>query len=120
MTAQRLRRKRWRPPGRSLLHSRARQPPGRVIVARSVWAADARETTARTAPVIAFGACIASREKFLRYAMPGISLVAEPDSEIAEVTTEHSIFEAYNEVLEAFAGRKGSRRSFSFTRTRNR
>jgi len=57
--------------------------------------------------VIAFGACIASREKFLRYAMPGISLVAEPDSEIAEVTTDHSIFEAYNEVLEAFTGREG-------------
>ena len=56
--------------------------------------------------MIAFAACVGSEEKFRRCAVPGLRLAAEPDSVVAEVTTEHSIFEAYNEVLDALAGRE--------------
>ena len=55
--------------------------------------------------MIAFAACVASEEKYRRYAVPGLRLVTEPDSLVAEVTTDRSIFEAYNEVLEALGDR---------------
>lgn len=54
--------------------------------------------------MIAFAVCIGSEEKFRRYAAPGVRAAAEPDSLVAEVTTDTSIFAAYNEVLEALAG----------------
>lgn len=54
--------------------------------------------------MIAFAACIGSEAKFRRCAVPGIRLAAEPDSPVVEATTEDSIFEAYNEVLDALAG----------------
>ena len=54
--------------------------------------------------MIAFAACIGSEEKYRRFAAPGLRAVAEPDSLIAEATTSTSIFEAYNEVLDALAG----------------
>ena len=54
--------------------------------------------------MIAFAACIGSEEKYTRFAAPGLRAVAEPDSLIAEATTSTSIFEAYNEVLDALAG----------------
>jgi GT2 family glycosyltransferase len=53
--------------------------------------------------MIAFAACVGSEEKFRRYAQPGLRLAGEPDSPVAEATTDSSIFSAYNEVLEAFA-----------------
>jgi GT2 family glycosyltransferase len=55
--------------------------------------------------MIAFAACVGSEEKFRRFALPGIRLASEPDSVVAEVTTDSSIFSAYNEVLEALADR---------------
>ena len=55
--------------------------------------------------MIAFASCVGSAEKFREYAQPGLRLACEDDSLVAEVTTETSIFEAYNEVLEAFAER---------------
>lgn len=53
--------------------------------------------------MIAFASCVASAEKFREYARPGLRLACEDDSLVAEVSTETSIFEAYNEVLEAFS-----------------
>jgi GT2 family glycosyltransferase len=53
--------------------------------------------------MIAFASCVGSPEKFREYAQPGLRLACEPDSLVAEVTTRHSIFDAYNEVLDAFA-----------------
>ena len=55
--------------------------------------------------MIAFAACVASPDKFRRFALPGIKLVAEPDSVVAEAATDRSIFAAYNEVLDAVGGR---------------
>jgi GT2 family glycosyltransferase len=55
--------------------------------------------------MIAFASCVGSPEKFREYAAPGLRLACEPDSLVAEVTTSTSIFEAYNEVLEAFSER---------------
>jgi glycosyl transferase family 2 len=55
--------------------------------------------------VIAFAACVGSEEKFRDFAQPGLREVTEPDSLVAEVTTDRSIFEAYNEVLDAFSER---------------
>ena len=55
--------------------------------------------------MIAFAACVGSEETFRRCALPGIQLVAEPDSVVAEATTDHSIFSAYNEVLDALSDR---------------
>jgi GT2 family glycosyltransferase len=55
--------------------------------------------------MIAFASCVGSPEKFEEYARPGLRLVCEPDSLVAEVTTDSSIFTAYNEVLDAFSGR---------------
>jgi len=53
--------------------------------------------------MIAFATCVGRPEAYARWAAPGIARACEPDSVVAEVTTEHSIFEAYNEVLEHFA-----------------
>ena len=55
--------------------------------------------------MIAFAACVGSEEKYRSFAEPGLRLVCEPDSLIAEATTDTSIFGAYNEVLDALAGR---------------
>lgn len=55
--------------------------------------------------MIAFAACVGSQEKFRRCALPGLRLAAEPDSLVIEATTDTSIFEAYNEVLDALAAR---------------
>ena len=55
--------------------------------------------------MIAFAVCVGSEEKYRRYAAPGIRLACEPDSVAAEATTGESIFQAYNEVLEALAPR---------------
>lgn len=55
--------------------------------------------------MIAFAACVGSQEKFRRCALPGLRLAAEPDSLVIEATTDHSIFEAYNEVLDALSAR---------------
>jgi hypothetical protein len=53
--------------------------------------------------MFAFAVCVGSEEKYRLYAEPGLHRVSEPDSAVAEVTTDSSIFEAYNEVLDAFA-----------------
>jgi hypothetical protein len=55
--------------------------------------------------MIAFAACIGSDEKFRTLAQPGLRMACEADSLVAEVTTDSSIFTAYNEVLEALAER---------------
>jgi hypothetical protein len=55
--------------------------------------------------MIAFAACVGSEEKFHRFAQPGLRLACEPDSLVAEVTADGSIFRAYNEVLDAFCDR---------------
>jgi GT2 family glycosyltransferase len=57
--------------------------------------------------MIAFASCVGSPEKFREYAEPGLRLACESDSLVAEVTTDTSIFEAYNEVLDAFSERDG-------------
>jgi GT2 family glycosyltransferase len=54
--------------------------------------------------MIAYACCVGSRATFARCAAPGLRRAMEPDSVLAEVTTEHSIHEAYNEVLAHFAG----------------
>jgi Glycosyltransferase like family len=54
--------------------------------------------------MIAFASCVGSEEKYRDYAQPGLRRVCEPDSLVAEVTTDTSIFSAYNEVLDALAG----------------
>lgn len=53
--------------------------------------------------MIAFAACIADRDKFTRYALPGLRRAMEPGSAFAELETTTSIHEAYNEALEHFA-----------------
>lgn len=55
--------------------------------------------------MIGFATCVGSAEKYRRYALPGLRRACEPDSLIAEASTSTSIFEAYNEILEAFAER---------------
>jgi hypothetical protein len=57
--------------------------------------------------MIAFACCVGSPDKFREYAQPGLRKVCEPDSLVAEVTTDSSIFSAYNEVLDAFADAPG-------------
>jgi GT2 family glycosyltransferase len=52
--------------------------------------------------MIAFAACVGSRETYERYARPGIAFYGEPDSPLAEIQTD-SIFSGYNEALEAFS-----------------
>lgn len=56
--------------------------------------------------MIAFAICVGSEEKLRRCALPGLRRAAEPDSVVVEVTTEDSIFHAYNEVLDALAPRE--------------
>jgi Glycosyltransferase like family len=53
--------------------------------------------------MIAFAACIGTRETYERFARPGIALYGEPDSALAEIETD-SIFAGYNEALDAFSG----------------
>lgn len=55
--------------------------------------------------VIAFAACVADAEKFQTIATPGLRTAAEPDSAIVQAETATSIFEAYNEILDAVADR---------------
>lgn len=57
--------------------------------------------------MIAFAACIASRSKLAAFAAPGLRRAMEPDSVFAELETDGSIHEAYNEALEHFAGADG-------------
>lgn len=54
--------------------------------------------------MIAFAACVASQEKLSRFAAPGLHRAMEPGSAFAELETDRSIHEAYNEALEHFAG----------------
>jgi len=54
--------------------------------------------------VIAFAACVVSQEKLSRFAAPGLRRAMEPGSVFAELETDRSIHEAYNEALEHFAG----------------
>jgi hypothetical protein len=54
--------------------------------------------------MIAFAACISSRSKLAAFAAPGLRRAMEPDSVFAELETDRSIHEAYNEALEHFAG----------------
>ncbi len=53
--------------------------------------------------MISFGCCIASEEKFARHAAPGLTLCAEPDSQIVETSHATSILEAYNEILDHYS-----------------
>ena len=55
--------------------------------------------------MFAFASVIGNEEKFRRYAAPGIGRVSEPDAVVAEYTDAASMCAAYNEVLDAFAGR---------------
>lgn len=55
--------------------------------------------------MIAFGVAIASREKFDRWARPGIARVAEPDSLVLTRSGFDSIQEPYNELLDEAAER---------------
>jgi hypothetical protein len=52
--------------------------------------------------MIAFAACIGTRETFERYARPALARCGEPDSPLAEIETD-SIFAGYNEALDAFS-----------------
>jgi hypothetical protein len=52
--------------------------------------------------MIAFAACIGTRERFERYARPGLARYGEPDSPLAEIDSD-SIFAGYNEALDAFS-----------------
>lgn len=56
--------------------------------------------------MIAFAACVADAEKFRTIAAPGLRTAAEPDSAIVEAETSTSIFEAYNEILDAVRDRE--------------
>lgn len=57
--------------------------------------------------MIAFAACVASPAKLATFAAPGLRRVREPDSVFAELETDRSIHEAYNEALTFFAGADG-------------
>jgi hypothetical protein len=54
--------------------------------------------------VIAFAACVASPDKLSRFAAPGLQRAMEATSVFAELTTDTSIHEAYNEALDHFSG----------------
>ncbi|MGW4821768.1 methyltransferase domain-containing protein [Streptomyces sp. NPDC004227] len=56
--------------------------------------------------MICFGVCVGSAEKFQRFALPGLQRICEPDSVVIERSSETSIFEAYNKVLDDARGRK--------------
>ena len=49
--------------------------------------------------MIAFASCIGSMERFTRHAAPALQRALEPDSQFAELTTDTSILEVYNEAL---------------------
>lgn len=51
--------------------------------------------------MIAYAACIADRRKFDTICLPGLKRVMAPDDRIIETSSNRSIFEAYNEVLDA-------------------
>ena len=53
--------------------------------------------------MIAFAVCVGSEEKYRALAQPGLRAACEADSLVAEVTTDTSIFTAYNEVLDALS-----------------
>lgn len=53
--------------------------------------------------MISFGCCIASEDKFARHAAPGLTLCAEPDSQVVETSHATSILVAYNEILEHYS-----------------
>jgi O-methyltransferase len=55
--------------------------------------------------MIAFGICVGSQERFDRCARPGLDRAGEDDSIIELVSTDDSIFSAYNEVLDRVASR---------------
>jgi hypothetical protein len=53
--------------------------------------------------MIAFGAAIASEEKYERYSLPGIERVRDPAAPLIEVRGQSCLFAAYNEILERLA-----------------
>ena len=53
--------------------------------------------------MIAFGCAIGSREKYERYALPGIQRAADEESPLFLVEGSNSIFSAYNEILDRAA-----------------
>lgn len=55
--------------------------------------------------MIAFATCVGSEQTYRSRALAGLRLAAEPDSLVAETSTDRSIFAAYNEVLDALAER---------------
>jgi SAM-dependent methyltransferase len=55
--------------------------------------------------VIAYAACIGDPEKFQNICLPGLKRVAGPDDLLIEAEHPHSIFAAYNEVLDAVRDR---------------
>jgi glycosyltransferase involved in cell wall biosynthesis len=55
--------------------------------------------------MLAFASVVADPAKFAQCALPGLQRVLEPDSVLAESTDARSMCSAYNEVLDAFAGR---------------
>jgi hypothetical protein len=58
--------------------------------------------------MIAFAACVGTPAKLAAYAAPGLRRAMERDSVFAELTTDRSIHEAYNEALDHFAGVPGT------------
>lgn len=52
--------------------------------------------------MIAFAACVGSPEKLARCAAPGLRRAMAPGDPFAELTTDRSIHEAYNEALDHF------------------
>jgi hypothetical protein len=57
--------------------------------------------------MIAFGCAITNEEKYLKLALPGIELVAEPDTQILAYVSVGSIFRNYNLLLEQAKKRGG-------------
>jgi hypothetical protein len=55
--------------------------------------------------MIAYGICIGSEEKYQAFARRSLREFAAPDAPIAELRDAHSIFAAYNQILEAFANK---------------
>jgi hypothetical protein len=56
--------------------------------------------------MIAFGSPVTKPEVYRRCAEPGIARAAEPDSEVLAPPAAGSIFESYNQLLDAAAGRE--------------
>jgi SAM-dependent methyltransferase len=55
--------------------------------------------------VIAYATCVGDPEKFRRVCLPGVKRAARPQDILIEAEHEHSIFAAYNEVLDAVRDR---------------